>query len=145
MGDIKRICNNCIHYTAYRTGMDEYPPCTGIAECTKGHWENGDPTEVQTEETDCTDFAPIMVDEIRLFTYKNDKFLIVPMNGKGRIDRLCITHNDNGAFLSFRSYYVPQSVKLPDGEYKLIGQAKDLVNPVEAGVKPLDVIIKVLN
>lgn len=36
-------CTDCKYFGVEVTGRDEYPPCTAIAYCKKGHWENGDP------------------------------------------------------------------------------------------------------
>jgi len=34
-------CDDCENDGWYTTGRDEYPPCTSISYCKKGHWENG--------------------------------------------------------------------------------------------------------
>ena len=41
-------CDDCINQKTYKTGLDEYPSCTIISYCSKGHWENG----YETEESD---------------------------------------------------------------------------------------------
>ena len=52
-----RNCSTCKNWDAYTTGMDEYPQCTGIAYCKKGHWENGKPNDDYTKcFIDCVDW-----------------------------------------------------------------------------------------
>lgn len=53
-------CDNCKHLKVYTTGRDEYPPCTTIPYCEKGHWD-GDPIDFNaTDENDlwvnCLDY-----------------------------------------------------------------------------------------
>lgn len=33
-------CTECKFFKVYTTGIDEYPQCTTIAYCSKGHWLN---------------------------------------------------------------------------------------------------------
>jgi len=52
-----RDCKNCRYYNIYVTGLDEYPQCTAICTCLKGHWENGDPDDTDYSYwQDCKDF-----------------------------------------------------------------------------------------
>lgn len=52
-----RNCSTCNNWDAYTTGIDEYPQCTGIAYCKKGHWENGRPNDDYTKcFIDCVDW-----------------------------------------------------------------------------------------
>lgn len=52
-----RNCSTCKYWDAYTTGIDEYPQCTGIAYCKKGHWENGKPDDDYTKcFIDCVDW-----------------------------------------------------------------------------------------
>jgi hypothetical protein len=52
-----RNCSTCKNWDAYTTGIDEYPQCTGIAYCKKGHWENGRPNDDYTKcFIDCMDW-----------------------------------------------------------------------------------------
>lgn len=48
-------CTECKFFKVYTTGIDEYPQCTTIAYCSKGHWENGSPTG-DYEANDCNDY-----------------------------------------------------------------------------------------
>ena len=53
-----RDCENCKHIGCYTTGMDEYPACTTLAYCKKGHWDNDPQPEPDELDIDCADFEP---------------------------------------------------------------------------------------
>jgi hypothetical protein len=53
-------CDICVNQKNYRTGFDDYPSCTTIFYCEKGHWENGYVTDEKDPNIDvwenCKDF-----------------------------------------------------------------------------------------
>jgi hypothetical protein len=53
-------CDTCQFNKTYRTGYDDYPPCTTIGYCSKGHWENGAPGSADKIDVwfNCEDFLP---------------------------------------------------------------------------------------
>lgn len=59
-------CDNCQFKKKYTTGRDEYPSCTTIEFCSKGHWKNGDIPSVDDIDkwSNCTDFLPTSTTEV---------------------------------------------------------------------------------
>ena len=51
-------CDSCQFRKHYRTGYDDYPSCTTIEYCSKGHWENGVPDSAEKVDVwlNCEDF-----------------------------------------------------------------------------------------
>ena len=55
-------CNLCVNNCHYITGDDEYPARTCIAYCSKGHWENSDPSDPEMDSVvNCPDFQQILI------------------------------------------------------------------------------------
>ena len=51
-------CERCQNIKAYHTGLDEYPPCTTLPYCSKGHWFDS-PEDIKDDAwADCNDFLP---------------------------------------------------------------------------------------
>jgi len=52
-------CDKCQFRKRYRTGADEYPACTTIEYCSKGHWEGGDIPSAEDIDnwSNCADFC----------------------------------------------------------------------------------------
>lgn len=48
-------CTECMHVKHYLTGDHEYPQRTHVCYCDKGHWENGNPEQLE-DEIECPDF-----------------------------------------------------------------------------------------
>lgn len=56
-------CDDCENERWYTTGFDEYPSCTKISYCQKGHWEH-DPgpqcheqSKIEDPWLDCKDYT----------------------------------------------------------------------------------------